>query len=113
MVRCGPQHRLIAVGIGTGLQEVPGAGRRVTHDVDDGVEHMVDGKRNTLARTAEELANGFTPLTAAEHPTIPHGIGREQLRQCIGIIVSIAIGGVPRFQLLDLLQIFQPAYAAF
>src|SRR6266567_4308615 len=78
IVRCCPQHRLIAVGIGTGLQEVPGASRCVTRDVDDGIEHIVDGKRNALARTAEELANSFTPLTAAEHPTIPYGIGSEQ-----------------------------------
>src|SRR5215216_5314153 len=86
MVRRCPQYGLIAVGIGTGLQEVPGASRCVTRNFNDGIEHIVNGKRNTLARTAEELANSFTPLTAAEHPTIPYGIGSEQLRQCIGSV---------------------------
>src|SRR5712691_12424700 len=109
--RC-PQHGLIPIGVGTGLQEVPGAGRRITSNLDDGAENVVDGKRDALARTAEELANSLSPFAAAEHPPIPDGIGREQLRQRLGIIVAITIGGVPRFQLFNLLQILQPAYAA-
>jgi hypothetical protein len=72
----------------------------------------VDGKRDALARPAEELANGFPALVAAEHPSIPDGVGRKQAGQRIGIVAGIAIGGVPSFQLFDLLQILQPAYAA-
>src|SRR5712691_11167281 len=112
MIRRGSPYRLVAIGIGAGLQEIPGATCRVTVDLDDGTENMVESKGDALTRTPEELPNGLASLVTTEHPAIPDRINGEEVGQGIGIIVGIAIGSVPRFQLLDVLQILQPTDAA-
>src|SRR5262245_8018919 len=75
-----PQHCLITIGVSTGLQEVPGTSRRIPGDLDDGAENIVDGKRDALARTAEELANSLSAFTPADHRPVPDGVSREQRR---------------------------------
>src|SRR2546422_102777 len=108
MIRRGPPYCLVPIGIGARLQEVPGAVRRVTFDLDDGTENMVYGKCNALTRTPEKLPNGLASLVATEHPAVPDSVSGEQISQGIGIIVGIAIGRVTGFQLLDLFKILQP-----
>src|SRR5262249_5487993 len=112
VVRRCPPYCLVAIGVGARLQEVPGASRGVASNLNNGTENIVDGKRDALTRTAEELPNGLAPLTTTEYAAIPDSIRREQRRQGIGIIVGIAIGRVAGFQLFDFFKILKPVYTA-
>src|SRR5262245_62042155 len=112
MIRCSPPYRLVPIAIGACLQQVPGAARRVTFDLDDGTENVVHGKCDALTRTLEKLPNGLASLAATEHSTVPDSVSSEQIGQGIGIIVGIAVGGITGFQLLDLFKILEPTDAA-
>src|SRR5262249_7823805 len=94
VIRRRAPYCLVAIAVGAGLQEVPGTGRCIAIDRNNGTEDIVDSERDALTRTAKELANSLSPLTATEYPTIPDRISSEQRGQGIGIIVGIAIGSV-------------------
>ena len=70
---------LVAFGVSTGLEQVPGARGFVSVHLDHRVEHHMDGEGQPAGRVLEERTDGFPPVVAAALPPVPHCIFSEKL----------------------------------
>src|SRR5712692_4922188 len=97
---------LVAFRERAGLKQVPGTFCSVAMHFDDRVHHVMESKRQELGRITKELANGLTPLTAAEETAVPDRVFSEQRSNTLRVVAVIAKAGVARLEFLDGVDVF-------
>jgi len=113
MIHACPPHGPVALAERAGHEQIPLCPGRVALHVNLPVEAVMDRKGKELRGTTEELSDGVPAFKPSQALAFPHRVLGEERRNALWVVLVIAVGGIPRLEVPDGIDVFQGLHPLF